>query len=102
MEKALALMRGKPFAGQSLPWAEPFQQEMITRIVDVAHTVAAYRIPAGPQHDLSAACQAVSTGLAISRVQQVNRALHCSLEMETTQLINEVLNSSGTAVRKAL
>ncbi|MER5549227.1 hypothetical protein ABT072_44165 [Streptomyces sp. NPDC002589] len=95
-------MRGKPFSGQSLPWAEPFQHEMITRIVDVARTVAAYRIPAGPQHDLIAACQAVSTGLAIIHVQQVNRALDCSLEMETTQLINELLNNSGTAVRKAL
>ncbi|WP_369362633.1 hypothetical protein AB5L52_03905 [Streptomyces sp. CG4] len=39
---------------------------------------------------------------AITRVQQVNRALDCSLEMETTQLINELLGGSGTAVRKAL
>ncbi|MET8413010.1 hypothetical protein ABZV34_33935 [Streptomyces sp. NPDC005195] len=39
---------------------------------------------------------------AITRVQQVNRALDCSLEMETEQLINELLNGSGTAVRKAL
>jgi hypothetical protein len=36
---------------------------MITRIIDVAHTVATYRIPAGPHHDLSAAHQAVATGL---------------------------------------
>ncbi|MGW1291013.1 bacterial transcriptional activator domain-containing protein, partial [Streptomyces sp. NPDC002586] len=130
LEKALMLVRGKPFGGRPLPWAEPFQQEMITRIIDVAHTVATYRIPAGPQHDLNAARQAVSTGLdvddsaellyrdwmrleaargnrsglhtAITRVQQVNRALDCSLEMETTQLINELLGGSGTAVRKAL
>ncbi|MFD4973101.1 hypothetical protein [Streptomyces sp. NPDC058424] len=129
LEKALALVRGKPFGGRPLPWAEPFQQEMITRIIDVAHTVATYRIPAGPHHDLSAARQAVATGLdvddtaellyrdwmrleaargnhsglhtAITRVQQVNRALDCSLEMETTQLINELLNDSGTAVPKA-
>ncbi|MCW7947405.1 hypothetical protein AAW14_37105 [Streptomyces hygroscopicus] len=100
---------------------------MITRITDVAHTVATYRIPAGPHHDLSAARQAVATGLdvdptaelpyrdwirleaarqnrsglhtAITRVQQVNRDLDCSLEMETTQLINELLNSPATAVR---
>ncbi|MFJ8273867.1 hypothetical protein ACIQ8G_26895 [Streptomyces sp. NPDC094154] len=129
LEKALTLVRGKPFGGRPLPWAEPFQQEMITRIIDVAHTVATYRIPAGPHHDLNAARQAVSTGLdvddsaellyrdwmrleaargnrsglhtAITRVQQVNRALDCSLEMETTELINELLNGSDTAVRKA-
>lgn len=125
LEKALALVRGRPFGGRPLPWAEPFQQEMITRIVDVAHTVATYRIPAGPDHDLNAARRAVSTGLdaddsaellyrdwmrlkaargnrsglhtAITRVQQVNRALDCSLKMETTQLIDELLSGSGTA-----
>ncbi|WP_331740521.1 LysM peptidoglycan-binding domain-containing protein (plasmid) [Streptomyces sp. NBC_00015] len=125
LEKALTLVRGKPFGGRPLPWAEPHQQEMITRIVDIAHTVATYRIPAGPHHDLNAARRAVSTGLdvddsaellyrdwmrleaargnrsglhtAITRVQQVNRALDCSLEMETTQLINELLNGSGSA-----
>ncbi|MER6076555.1 hypothetical protein ABT187_49440 [Streptomyces sp. NPDC001817] len=127
LEKALALVRGKPFGGRPLPWAEPYAQEMITRIIDVAHTVATYRIPVGPHHDLSAARQAVATGLdvdptaellyrdwmrleaargnrsglhtAITRVQQVNRDLDCSLETETTQLINELLNGSGTAVR---
>ncbi|MGV9349340.1 LysM peptidoglycan-binding domain-containing protein [Streptomyces spiralis] len=130
LEKALALVRGKPFGGRPLPWAEPYAQEMITRIIDVAHTVATYRIPSGPHHDLSAARQAVATGLdadptaellyrdwmrleaargnrsglhtAITRVQQVNRDLDCSLEIETSQLINELLNGSGTAVRKAL
>ncbi|MFE1854929.1 hypothetical protein [Streptomyces sp. NPDC059489] len=130
LEKALILVRGKPFGGQPLPWAEPYQQEMTTRIIDVAHTVATYRIPPGPQHDLSAAFHAVATGLdvddtaellyrdwmrleaargnrsglhtAITRVQQVNRTLDCSPEVETTQLINELLNGSGSAVRKAL
>ncbi|WP_307680675.1 LysM peptidoglycan-binding domain-containing protein [Streptomyces sp. V4I2] len=130
LERALTLVRGKPFGGRPLPWAEPYAQEMITRIIDVAHTVATYRIPAGPHHDLNAARQAVATGLdvdptaellyrdwmrleaargnrsglhtAITRVQQVNRDLDCSLELETSQLINELLNGSGTAVRKAL
>ncbi|MFF7358334.1 hypothetical protein ACFZA1_37760 [Streptomyces filipinensis] len=130
LEKALTLVRGKPFGGWPLPWAEPYQQEMITRIIDIAHTVATYRTQAGSHHDLSAARQAVATGLdvddtaellyrdwmrleaargnrsglhtAITRVQQVNRALDCSLEIETTQLINELLNGSGTpVVRKA-
>lgn len=130
LERALALVRGRPFGGRPLPWAEPYQQEMVTRIVDVAHTVATYRTPPGPHHDLSAARQAVATGLdvdetaellyrgwlrieaaagnrqglhtAIARVQQVNRALDCSLELETEQLINDLLNGSGGPVRKAL
>ncbi|GAB2765582.1 hypothetical protein [Streptomyces bullii] len=130
LEKALSLVRGKPFGGKPLPWAEPYRQEMITRIIDVAHTVATYRTPTSPHQDLSAARQAVATGLdadptaellyrdwmrleavrgnrsglhtAVTRVQQVNRDLDCSLEIETTQLINELLNGSGTAVRKAL
>ncbi|MFJ7098285.1 hypothetical protein ACIQWL_50375 [Streptomyces mirabilis] len=120
LEKALTLVRGRPFGGRPLPWAEPYQQEMITRIIDVTHTVATYRTPAGPHHDLSAARQAVATGLdvddaaellyrdwmrieaaagnrqglhtAITRVQQVNRALDCSLEIETEQLINDLLS----------
>ncbi|MGW7127943.1 LysM peptidoglycan-binding domain-containing protein [Streptomyces bobili] len=122
LEKALTLVRGRPFGGRPLPWAEPYAQEMITRIIDVAHTVATYRTPAGPHHDLSAARQAVATGLdvddsaellyrdwlriehaagnrqgvhaAITRVQRVNQALDCSLETETEQLINELLNGS--------
>lgn len=120
LEKALTLVRGKPFGGKPLPWAEPYQQEMVTRIIDVTHTVATYRTPAGPHHDLTAARQAVATGLdvddtaellyrdwlriehaagnrrglhtAISRIQQVNRTLDVSLEFETEQLINHVLH----------
>ncbi|MER5199734.1 LysM peptidoglycan-binding domain-containing protein [Streptomyces sp. NPDC002755] len=120
LEKALTLVRGTPFGGSPLPWAEPHQQEMITRIIDVAHTVATYHTATGTHHDLSAARQAVATGLdvddtaellyrdwcriehaagnrqglhtAITRVQQVNRALDCSLETETEQLINTLLH----------
>ncbi|MET8453994.1 bacterial transcriptional activator domain-containing protein, partial [Streptomyces sp. NPDC005209] len=127
LEKALTLVRGKPFGGRPLPWAEPYQQEMITRIVDIAHTVATHHTAAGPHHDLGAARRAIATGLdvdpateliyrdwarveaaagnrqglhtAITRVQQVNRALDCDLELETEQLINELLNSSATTVR---
>ncbi|TVZ84787.1 LysM peptidoglycan-binding domain-containing protein [Streptomyces sp. BK340] len=122
LEKALTLVRGKPFGGRPLPWAEPHQQEMITRIIDVAHTVATHRTPAGPHHDLNAARQAVATGLetdetaellyrdwmrleaargnrsglhtAITRIQHINQTLDCSLETETEQLINHLLNSA--------
>ncbi|MET8772833.1 hypothetical protein [Streptomyces sp. NPDC004658] len=130
LENALALVRGKPFGGKALPWAEPYQQEMITRIIDVAHTVATYRTPPGPHHNLSAARQAIATGLevddtaellyrdwlriehaagnrqglhtAITRLQQVNQALDCSLETETEQLINTLLNAPATTERNAL
>jgi hypothetical protein len=130
LEKGLGLVRGRPFGTRPLPWAEPYQQEMITRIIDVAHTVATYRTTPGPHHDLTAARQAVATGLdvddsaellyrdwmriehaagnrsglhtAITRIQQVNRTLDCSLETETEQLINELLHDSGAHVRKAL
>ena len=119
-----------PFGGRPLPWAEPHAQEMITRITDVAHTVTTHRIPAGPHHDLNAARHAVATGLdadptaellyrdwmrleaargnrsglhtAITRVQQVNRSLDASLELETEQLINELLHGHGPAMRKVL
>ncbi|MDX3321145.1 LysM peptidoglycan-binding domain-containing protein [Streptomyces sp. ME03-5684b] len=128
LERALTLVRGRPFGGRPLPWAEPYQQEMITRIIDVAHTVATYRTPAGPHHDVSTARQAIATGLdvddtaellyrdwlriehaagnrqglhtAIARVQQVNRSLDCSLETETETLIHTLLNGSGTSMRK--
>lgn len=123
LQRALDLVRGRPFGTRPLPWAEPYQQEMITRIIDIAHTVATYRTPTGPHHDLAAARQAVATGLdvdesaellyrdwmrveyaagnrsglhtAITRVQQVNRALDCSLEIETEQLINALLHPAA-------
>ncbi|WP_432199104.1 hypothetical protein [Streptomyces sp. bgisy027] len=82
-----------------------------------------------PHHDLSAARQAIVTGLdvddtaellyrdwlriehaagnrqglhtAITRVQHVNQTLDCSLETETLQLINHLLNNPTPAARKA-
>ncbi|WP_411092817.1 LysM peptidoglycan-binding domain-containing protein [Streptomyces sp. 049-1] len=128
LEKALSLVRGRPFGSTPLPWAVPYQQEMTTRIVDVAHTVATYRTQPGPHQDLSAARQALATGLdadhtaellyrdfcrlehtagnrqglhtAITRIQQVNRELDCSMETETEQLIKELLNDAGVNARK--
>jgi hypothetical protein len=120
LEKALGLVRGRPFGTRPLPWAAPHQQEMITRIIDIAHTVATHRTPPGPHHDLTAARHAISTGLAtddsaellyrdwmriehaagnrpglhtaITRIQQINHTLDCSLESETEQLINTYLH----------
>ncbi|MCX4554242.1 LysM peptidoglycan-binding domain-containing protein [Streptomyces sp. NBC_01500] len=122
LESALALVRGKPFGGRPLPWAEPLQQEMITRITDVAHTVATLRTAPGRDQDLGAARQAIATALevddtaelmyrdwlraedtagnrpgvhtAIARLQQVNRSIDAGLEPETEQLISTLLNPS--------
>jgi hypothetical protein len=102
---------------------------MITRIIDIAHTIATYRTPAGPHHNLNAARQAIAIGLdadfssellyrawlrvehaagnrsglhtAIARIQQVNRSLDASLEPETEQLINELLHHHDPAMRHA-
>ncbi|MCX5357253.1 LysM peptidoglycan-binding domain-containing protein [Streptomyces sp. NBC_00124] len=128
LEKALSLVRGRPFGGRPLPWAEPFQQEMITRIIDVAHTTATHRMTAGPLQDLSAARRAVVIGIgaddtaellyrdlmriehaagnrsglhtAITRIQQINRTLDCDLETATEQLINDLLHGNGRDQRK--
>ncbi|WP_406297841.1 hypothetical protein [Streptomyces sp. NBC_00150] len=121
LETALTLVRGTPFAGRPLPWAEPLQQEMLTRIIDITHTVAVHRTAPGPHHDPIAARHAIMTGLnadesaellyrdwmrleaacrnrtglnsAITRLQQVNQTLDCSPETKTTELINELLNA---------
>ncbi|MFV8188177.1 bacterial transcriptional activator domain-containing protein, partial [Streptomyces sp. AF1B] len=119
LEQALTLVRGRPFGATAPPWADPYQQDMITRIIDVAHTVATHRTPPGPHHNPSAARQAITTGLeadhtaeilyrawmrleaacgnrtglhtAITRLQHINTTLDCSPEPETTQLINQLL-----------
>ncbi|MEU9919411.1 hypothetical protein [Streptomyces sp. NPDC051001] len=97
---------------------------MITRIVDVAHTIATHRMTADPHHDLNRARRAVTTGLevddtaellyrdalriehtagnrqglhtTITRIQHINQTLECSLETETEDLIRELLNTLGT------
>ncbi|MFD9791380.1 LysM peptidoglycan-binding domain-containing protein [Streptomyces sp. NPDC059070] len=119
LEGALALVRGRPFGASALPWAEPQQQEMITRIVDIAHTIALWRMEPGPRHDLNAARQAIATGLdvddssellyrgwlriedaagnrpglftASTRLQQASRTNRCPLDPETEQLIDSLL-----------
>ncbi|MFE5841981.1 LysM peptidoglycan-binding domain-containing protein [Streptomyces niveus] len=123
LEDALALVRGRPFGTHPLPWSEPYQQEMITRIVDVAHTVATYRTAPGPHQDLTLARRAVTTGLeaddtsellyrdyfriehaagnrsalhtAMIRLQKINRTLDCEMEIATEQLLNELLPTNG-------
>ncbi|GGU41242.1 LysM peptidoglycan-binding domain-containing protein [Streptomyces violascens] len=125
LERALALVRGRPFGANPLPWVLPHQQEMITRIVDVAHTVATWRMAPDPHHDLAAARQAVATGLEVdetaeiiyrdwlrveqaagnrsglltasTRVQQISRDNRCPLDPETEQLIGSLLGAGQRA-----
>ncbi|MFD3620944.1 hypothetical protein ACFWWT_38085 [Streptomyces sp. NPDC058676] len=120
LEEALNLVRGRPFGHKPPPWAEPYQQEMTSRIIHTAHLIATHRTPPGPHHNLSKARQAITTGLdidptseelyrdwmrieyaahnrqglytAITRVQQVTQALNCPLQTETEHLIDELLN----------
>ncbi|MFJ2349689.1 LysM peptidoglycan-binding domain-containing protein [Streptomyces antimycoticus] len=120
LEQSLGLVRGRPFGGRDLPWAAPLQQEMISRIVDVAHMLATYRSdPAGGQFDLDAARRAIAVGIdveptaellyrdwmrvehaagnrgglhtAITSLQQANRAFDLDLEPETEHLISLLL-----------
>lgn len=46
-----------------------------------------------PQVSAQGSAQQKRTGTAIARVQQVNRALDCSLEPDTEQLINDLLGA---------
>jgi hypothetical protein len=124
LEEALTLVRGRPFGPRPLPWAEPYQQEMTTRIIDVAHTIATYRTPPGPHHNLTAARHAVATGLdiddtaealyrdwmriehtagnrpglhtVISRLQHIHHTLNVAPEKETEQLIDQLLATPST------
>ncbi|MCX5009196.1 LysM peptidoglycan-binding domain-containing protein [Streptomyces sp. NBC_00638] len=125
LEEALSLVRGRPFGTRAPAWAEPHQQEMTTRIIDVAHTIATHRTHKGVHYDLGAARKAIVTGLdvdetaellyrdwlivewmagnrpglhtAITRIQHVTQALDCDLELETEQLIQELLTTSRKA-----
>lgn len=118
LEAALALVRGRPLADRDYPWALTLQQEMITRIVDVAHTVATFHLGAD-RPDFDASRRAVAVGLeveetaellyrdwmriehalgnrpalhrAISELQQINRRYNLDAEPETDRLISVLL-----------
>ncbi|MDG4862985.1 bacterial transcriptional activator domain-containing protein, partial [Streptomyces sp. T-3] len=124
LELALSLVRGRPFGTHQLAWAEPLQQEMTTKITDVAHTVATLRAAPGPQYDLAAARVAINKGLAvdenaellyrdwmriehaagnrsglhtaIARLQIINRTLDVALQPETETLIQSLRSDPGS------
>ncbi|MET9879242.1 LysM peptidoglycan-binding domain-containing protein [Actinacidiphila glaucinigra] len=122
LEAALALVRGRPFDGQEYPWAVSVQQEMLSRIVDVVHTLAAWHC-AGDVPDWDAARGAVLRGLdidetaevlyrdwmaieqaagnhsgarkAVARVTEVTLAYDISMDARTEHAIAAVLEESG-------
>ncbi|MFE9847125.1 LysM peptidoglycan-binding domain-containing protein [Streptomyces goshikiensis] len=70
LEAAMALVRGKPFGGRTLPWADPVVQDMLSKITDTAHTLARWQTD-GALPDLDAARHTVHKGLEIEETSEV-------------------------------
>ncbi|MFE9933672.1 LysM peptidoglycan-binding domain-containing protein [Streptomyces sp. NPDC005533] len=70
LEDAMALVRGRPFDGRTLPWADPVIQDMLSRITDTAHTLARWHTD-GDTPDLDAARQTVLQALDIEETSEV-------------------------------
>ncbi|MBT1188033.1 hypothetical protein HET69_29670 [Streptomyces sp. CJ_13] len=70
LEAAMALVRGKPFDGRTLPWADPVIQDMLSRITDTAHTLARWQTD-GTRPDLDAARRTVHKGLEVEETSEV-------------------------------
>ncbi|MFD8984646.1 bacterial transcriptional activator domain-containing protein, partial [Streptomyces sp. NPDC059564] len=70
LEAAMALVRGKPFDGRNLPWADAVIQEMLSRITDTAHTLARWHTD-GDTPDLDAARRTVLQALDIEETSEV-------------------------------
>ncbi|MGW3061831.1 AfsR/SARP family transcriptional regulator [Streptomyces goshikiensis] len=119
LEAAMALVRGKPFDGRTLPWADPVVQDMMSRITDTAHTLARWQTDS-TRPDLDAARHTVHKGLeveetsetlyrdlltieraagnntairrTVTRIQQIARTYDITLEDTTEHTINLVLS----------
>ncbi|MER7467909.1 LysM peptidoglycan-binding domain-containing protein [Streptomyces sp. NPDC097981] len=70
LETAMGLVRGKPFDGRTLPWADPVIQDMLSRITDTAHTLARWHTD-GPAPDLDAARHTIQHALDIEETSEV-------------------------------
>ncbi|MEU9033366.1 LysM peptidoglycan-binding domain-containing protein [Streptomyces sp. NPDC048352] len=118
LETAMALVRGRPFEGRTLPWADPVIQEMLARITDTAHTLARWHTD-GDTPDLDAARRTIQRALeieetsevlhrdllriestagdhaavrkAVARIQQMARTYDITLDDTTENTISEVL-----------
>ncbi|WP_030239859.1 AfsR/SARP family transcriptional regulator [Streptomyces lavendulae] len=70
LEAAMALVRGKPFDGRTLPWADAVIQEMLSRITDTAHTLACWHTDSDTP-DLDAARRTVLQALDVEETSEV-------------------------------
>ncbi|MFF0746649.1 LysM peptidoglycan-binding domain-containing protein [Streptomyces sp. NPDC004111] len=68
LDAALALVRGRPFGTHPPEWAHSLQQDMLTRIVDIAHTSARHHTKNG---DYPAARQALAIGLEVDETAEL-------------------------------
>lgn len=122
LEQALSLVRGRPFGSDGEhDWATPLAQQMVCRILDVAHTVACHRME-DAAFDLDAARRAIAIGLEVQEDEQLYRdwlrveaasgsrqglftvidaaksamaGLDSDLEPATKRLINDLLGQRG-------
>ncbi|MFD6469541.1 LysM peptidoglycan-binding domain-containing protein [Streptomyces goshikiensis] len=69
LEAAMALVRGKPFGGRTLPWAHPVVQDMLSRITDTAHTLARWQTDS-TRPDLDAARHTVHKALEVEETSE--------------------------------
>ncbi|MFF4371481.1 LysM peptidoglycan-binding domain-containing protein [Streptomyces sp. NPDC001594] len=92
LETAMALVRGRPFEGRTLPWADPVIQEMLSRITDTAHTLARWHTDSDTP-DLDAARRTVLQAL---EVEETSEVLYRDL------LHIEAAAGNHTAVRKTV
>ncbi|MFD5549288.1 bacterial transcriptional activator domain-containing protein [Streptomyces goshikiensis] len=69
LEAAMALVRGKPFGGRTLPWADPVVQDMLSRITDTAHTLARWQTDS-TRPDLDAARHTVHKALEVEETSE--------------------------------
>ncbi|MFZ3551781.1 AfsR/SARP family transcriptional regulator [Streptomyces sp. 4.24] len=70
LEAAMALVRGKPFEGRNLPWADAAVQQMLSRITDTAHTLARWHTD-GETPDLDAARRIIHQALEVEETSEV-------------------------------
>ncbi|MEV7525639.1 LysM peptidoglycan-binding domain-containing protein [Streptomyces sp. NPDC091371] len=128
LETAMGLVRGKPFDGRTLPWADPVIQDMLSRITDTAHTLARWHTD-GVLPDLDAARRIVHKGLdveetsevlyrdlltieaaagndaairrTVARIQQMARTFDLDLEAATEDTITAVLSGQSASTQSA-
>nr|WP_166682727.1 LysM peptidoglycan-binding domain-containing protein [Streptomyces sp. 846.5] len=93
LETALALVRGRPFHGSTASWAMPEQQEMVSRIIDVAHATAVHQITA---RNWNAARAAIATGLDVEPTAEllfrdwITLEHHCGNRAELSRVVSEL------------